>query len=802
MFVIMEEEEGGSAIASSLLAQSDWFSTLFFQSPIAMSVTRLEDSRFVEVNEPFCALTGWSREGVIGRTAVDLGFYASAEERDRMQARLVSEGEIRQSDYSFQTREGGACDALCYSQLLTYGDERYVLSQIVDITDRKRAETLLHRSQEMLRAVFDNARQTFVLLDRERRIVAFNRRADDHARHLVGHGLVEGERFDKFIAPGAYRSILASIQMALDGQPTVSQRELTGVDGQVRCYEGHYDPVWDDQGEVQRVFLSVLDVTERKSVEDALRESEIKLRAIFDNSLQSFTLIDRDYRVKMFNHVANERSEAILGHPIREGDPIDYYVRDEFKPDFYDKLHRAFQGESLSHELCIKDDEDAPVWLQAHYSPARDTSGEIIGVFNSLTDISDHKRTERHMDRRIRELSTVHRVSQRLQSLQSLEELAHAVIDILEETLHYEYCGVFLADEEGRLVPFALGDWQERSRLASARQASTREANMSVDRGIVGWVTRHGESIRCGDVSREPRYDPILPNIQSELCVPLVTDGSVLGVVNIETQQPHAYSESDQRLLEIIASQIAVAIQNAQLFRDAERARDRVTSLSQQLMKAQEAERRAIANELHDEVGQSLTAIKLLLEANGPSSPTNGPDPVAQAHDLVDELLDRVRRLSLDLRPAMLDDLGLWPTLEWHMERFEAYTGVQVEATERNVDGQSLPSSVETTAYRIVQEALTNVARHAQTDRVQVHVEVQAQELHIDIRDRGVGFPLNQTTSEQASTGLTGMRERAELLGGALAIDSSRGEGTRVSCRLPLHHGSPQLPRSPRGDRP
>jgi len=798
---MMGEEKGESLILTRLLTEPSWFSTLFFQSPIAICVTDFEDGTFVEVNEPFCEMTGYSREELIGRTAVELGFYDNAQERAQLRDHLASHGEIRVQERLHRTTYDEEREGLRYSQRVTFNDKDYVLSQIIDTTDRKRTEASLQQSQQTLQAIFDNARQTFVLLDHERRIVAFNRMADKHSRQLVGHGLVEGDRFDNFIAPEAYRSILASIQTALDGQPTVVQRELTGTDGQVRCYEGHYDPVRNGQGEVQGVFVSVLDVTERKSVEDALRESEIKLRAIFDNSLQSFTLIDRDYRVKMYNHVANERSKEILGHPIREGDPIDDYVRDEFKADFHNKLAQAFRGESVSHELCIKKDEDFPVWLQAHYSPARDASGEIIGVFNSLTDISDHKRAQRHMDRRIRELTTVHRVSQRLQSLQSLEQLANAVLDILQETLHYEYCGVFLTDGEGRLIPFALGDWQERSRLTAAHRASKGEPNLSVDRGIVGWVTRHGESIRCGDISREPRYDPMLPNVQSELCVPLVTEGTVLGVVNVETQQPHAYSESDQRVLEIIASQIAVAIQNAQLFRDAERARDRVTSLSQQLMQAQEAERRALANELHDEVGQSLTAIKLLLEADGTSATKDGSNPVAQAHDLVDDLIDQVRRLSLDLRPAMLDDLGLWPTLKWHVERFEAYTGVQVEAAERNVDGQSLPSSVETTAYRIVQEALTNVARHAQTNQVQVRLTVEAHELHIDIRDPGIGFPIQQMATERASTGLTGMRERAELLGGTLEIASTPGAGTRVTCRLPLN-GAPRHGRTGSGDGP
>ena len=791
----MEEEQGGSVIASRLPTASGWFSTLFFQSPIAMCVTRLDDGAFVEVNGPFCALTGWSREALIGRTAVDLGFYASADERERLRERIAEHGELRDLEHPYVTRSGARREALRYSQWVSYGGEAYVLSQVVDITDRKRTEASLERSQEILDTIFDNARQTFALLDRERRVIAFNRMADDHARQLVGRGLVVGEPFDNFLAPEGHASILANIQSALDGHPTMAQRELTGVDGQIRHYEGHYDPVWDEHGQVQGVFLSVLDVTDRKSVEKALRESEVKLRAIFDSSLQSFTLIDRDYRIKMYNQVASERSQRVLGRPIREGDPIERYVRDELQDDFFAHLRRAFNGESISDELQVTDTHGDPVWFQAHYSPARDASGQVIGVFNSLTDITDRKRAEQHMDRRIRELTTVHEVSQRLQSLQSLEALASAVIDVLEGSLHYEYCGVFLIDDEDRLIPFALGDWQQRSRLSPAYRASVEEVHLQLGRGIVGWVAQHGESVRCGNVAQEPRYDPILPDIQSELCVPLLTEESVLGVINVETREPHAYSASDQRVLEIIASQIAVAIQNAQLLQQAEHARDRVTSLSQQLMQAQEAERRAIANELHDEVGQTLTAVKLLLEANEAEATAPEADgPIRQASGLIDDLIDQVRRLSLDLRPAMLDDLGLWPTLKWHVERFQAHTGVDVELSEDGLDGASLPSEVETTAYRIVQEALTNVARHAHADRVQVRLWLDETGLHVDVRDRGVGFPAKQLADERTSTGLTGMRERAELLGGSLEIQSSRGVGTRVSCSLPCGAPSRQRP--------
>jgi signal transduction histidine kinase len=168
----------------------------------------------------------------------------------------------------------------------------------------------------------------------------------------------------------------------------------------------------------------------------------------------------------------------------------------------------------------------------------------------------------------------------------------------------------------------------------------------------------------------------------------------------------------------------------------------------------EEAERRHLAKELHDEVGQSLTALKLRLQVADES------EQVVQARALVDELLDRVSNLSLDLRPAMLDDLGLLPALVWLVERYTAQTGVQVELAHDGLAERVSPV-VETAAFRIVQEALTNVARHAGTKAVNVRVWREADRLSVQIADAGKGFDVAAALAAGRSTGLSGMRSRS-----------------------------------------
>ncbi len=205
---------------------------------------------------------------------------------------------------------------------------------------------------------------------------------------------------------------------------------------------------------------------------------------------------------------------------------------------------------------------------------------------------------------------------------------------------------------------------------------------------------------------------------------------------------------------------------------------ERLRALSRRLVEVQEAERRHIARELHDEVGQALTGIKLTLEM-GACRPAQG------AREMVGELIEKVRNLSLDLRPSMLDDLGLLPALLWHFERYTAQTGVRVAFRHAGLEGRRFAPEVETGAYRIVQEALTNVARHAGVGEATVRLWADREALNVQVEDAGAGFDPEADLSAHATGGLSGMRERAALLGGRLRIDSAIGAGAHLTAELP-----------------
>jgi len=216
--------------------------------------------------------------------------------------------------------------------------------------------------------------------------------------------------------------------------------------------------------------------------------------------------------------------------------------------------------------------------------------------------------------------------------------------------------------------------------------------------------------------------------------------------------------------------------------------RDRLADLSRRLVQTREAEARAIGRELHDQIGQMLTAIKINLDLLPDLPPERAAKKMEQALGIVTELLNRVSRLSLELRPPMLDDLGLVPALMWQIRHHQEQSGTRVDFRHSGVEGVRFDPEIETTLYRVVQEALTNVARHAQATRVKLEVNARGGQLEVQIKDDGQGF--DPKIALVKNRGISGMRERVNLLNGSFQIESEPGHGTRISARLPLQETS------------
>ncbi len=283
-------------------------------------------------------------------------------------------------------------------------------------------------------------------------------------------------------------------------------------------------------------------------------------------------------------------------------------------------------------------------------------------------------------------------------------------------------------------------------------------------------------------------------HVRGWMGVPLRVRGEMIGILTIDSSQPEAYGQAEAEVAQAFANQAAVAIENARLFEQVRVGREHMQKLSQQLLNVQENERRRIALELHDQIGQTLTAVKINLQTvqRAPEAASMG-DRLEKSIAIVERALGQVRSLSLALRPSMLDDLGLAAALRWFVDRQAQQAGFSVDFHVDEFE-KRLDPNIETACFRVAQEAITNIMRHAEARLVRVQVRNHHTEMQMLIADDGVGFDVPSAFERAGlgeSLGLLGMRERIQLLGGKMELDSTPEQGTRLLARFPLTPSRP-----------
>ena len=280
------------------------------------------------------------------------------------------------------------------------------------------------------------------------------------------------------------------------------------------------------------------------------------------------------------------------------------------------------------------------------------------------------------------------------------------------------------------------------------------------------------------------------------ICTPILDSvGEVLGYFAIRNKKDAAgFSLSDQDMLMALSPAASIAIQNALAYQQRlaneaalKDSYEQLRALAAKLQTVRDEERTQIARELHDQLGQALTALKYDLawltrrRVNDDAAQTQKAKAVFTQ---MDALIKTVRRIATELRPGMLDDLGLAASIEWQAREFQKRTGVRCEVSVPEQELQLAPAQ-STALFRILQETLTNVVRHADAKHVKVQLEVANRSLTMRVHDDGRGFRSAEVANTR-SLGLLGMRERAELLGGSFSVRGFPGEGTTVTVSIPL----------------
>jgi signal transduction histidine kinase len=411
---------------------------------------------------------------------------------------------------------------------------------------------------------------------------------------------------------------------------------------------------------------------------------------------------------------------------------------------------------------------------------------------------------------RTQQLSILNAVALTVNQSLNLEEILDRALDEVVQLTGIDVIAIFLQDTvRGQLD------------LKAYRGLSGESARLAYQVGMLdgscGGVMELGKIIVIPDVSSyRGRGAKSLQRekVKSLVHVPLTTKGWTLGSMCIGTHEITDFSEDEQKLLTAIGYQIAIAVENARLYADVQR-KERVRGeLFKKALAAQEDERKRIARELHDEVSQSLTA--LLYDAEDGLELDHLPAVKKRLQsicDLTQHTLDNVHKLMFDLRPSMLDQLGLIPALRWLAETRLEPKGIRVNVNANanpngmygDLDSQRMSPEIETALYRVIQEAINNIARHAAARNVEIGLELEDGMALVNIIDDGIGFDVtelsigtikdidgmdNQFSENTRGLGLLGMQERIELLGGELEIISDPGNGTQIHIRVPIRERS------------
>lgn len=532
------------------------------------------------------------------------------------------------------------------------------------------------------------------------------------------------------------------------------------------------------------VTLVVHDNSDRQRAKANLQQVEAQYRSLVD-SVQDYAIfmLDPDGLVTSWNtgaeRITGYSTEDIIGRHFRCFFPDEAIQRN--KPEEELQI-AATQGRYVEEVWRVRKD-GTQFWAHVVLTVVRDDDGQLRGFSKVTRDVTEQRQVEAALRHYTARLNVLYEISQAILTAQSPEAIAEATVRRIRHLVPCQYTSIATYDDDTDAVHTLAVEHDTAPHIHDNTPSITSISDLT--------MLRQGQTQYIPDVqlaSDHLLHDWQTVGLRSYLSIPLLSQGRLIGVLTLAASAPGAFGPDVLDVIRQVADQLAVALQNIRLFAEVHTGREQLQGLSHRLIEAQESERRAIAGELHDEIGQALTLVKMNLQAVQETQDSTSANSLSESIGIVEQALQQVRDLSLDLRPSLLDDLGLIAALRWYGARQARLAGIAFHFT-GHVPEERLPTMLETTCFRVAQEALTNVVRHAQGQQVWMHVQVQDMVLHLTIRDDGVGFDPHtaQTRAQYGNSfGLLGMRERVAIAGGTLQITSAQGEGTTIMAHFPL----------------
>ncbi|MFH0823575.1 MAG: PAS domain S-box protein [Pseudomonadota bacterium] len=527
---------------------------------------------------------------------------------------------------------------------------------------------------------------------------------------------------------------------------------------------------------------------EWKRVEEDLVNSETKFGKITEKSIVGVYLIQDD----LFRYV-NPKMADIFGYQVDElvdlRGPEDV-VHDDDWPVVGENLRMRISGEMQSINYGFRGVKKCGKVIHIEVYGSRTDFRGRPAVIGTILDVTHRVEAELNLQAQLHRFQVLYRIAMAMTSEHTLEENLSLLIEQCRELLGADVSLIAVSDGH-------------QGRLRVRAQAGLRRSE-PIDLPCPFLAAQERDN-RGNKITKDPetcfrmlktlaRKEFRGEGLNSGIAIPLRLRERNLGILYAANRSKRSFFESEKDTLSLMANMAALEITRKQAEEAVAQSENQMRHLSIQLLKAQEDERKRLAQELHDGIGQSLSAIKFRLETAAKQceedpAVSNGRVPLGMLVSMIRRTIEEVRQIAMDLRPSILDDLGLVATFSWFLREFQnTYCDMKVEKVIR-LDENDVPEPIKIVIFRVAQEALNNVAKHSSAGVVQVALKKRRGLIELAILDDGKGFdrdPVRLSRSHGGGFGLAGMKERTELSGGVFHLTSEPGQGTAVKASWPL----------------